>query len=118
MLTLIAGLGLALSKGPPSPEDRNRPSFRNVVFHSYLQFRKMVEVQNPVVPNCIQLASYPQSLYGSLSLPHLRVQRSCISKFPHWNSVRISNFSPFELYIQYIVISIYNLATIVTHSEI
>jgi hypothetical protein len=45
-------LRLALSKGPnevgislPSPEDRNRSSFRNTVFSSYLEFRTIDKVQ-------------------------------------------------------------------------
>jgi hypothetical protein len=33
----------------PSPEDGNRPSFRNVAFSSYLQFLTIYEVQKPVI---------------------------------------------------------------------
>jgi hypothetical protein len=48
---LVQWLMSVLSKGPnrvgvslPSPEGRNRSSFRNVVFSSYLEFRKIDEV--------------------------------------------------------------------------
>jgi hypothetical protein len=49
-------LRLALSKGPirvgvsppPSPEDGNRSSFRNVLFSNYLEFWMMDEVQKPI----------------------------------------------------------------------
>jgi hypothetical protein len=46
--TEVQGLGLALSKGRnrvgvfSTPEDRNRTTFQNVVFYSYLKFRTVV----------------------------------------------------------------------------
>jgi hypothetical protein len=42
-LTLSKGLN-RIDVSLPSPEERNRPSFRNVVFSSYLEFRTMEEV--------------------------------------------------------------------------
>jgi hypothetical protein len=49
----LLGLKLALSNGPnkvdvslPSPEDGNRFIFRNIVFSSYLEFRRMDKIQN------------------------------------------------------------------------
>jgi hypothetical protein len=53
-------LRLALSKGPsivgvsfPSPEDGNRPSFRSVVFSSYLEFWAKDEVHKTSDPEQI-----------------------------------------------------------------
>jgi hypothetical protein len=50
---------LILSKGPnrvgvslPSPEDRNRSSFRNIVFSRYLKFREMMKDKNPINSEC------------------------------------------------------------------
>jgi hypothetical protein len=47
------GLGFALCEGPnrvgaslPSPEDVKRPSFKNVMFSSYLEFRMMDRAHN------------------------------------------------------------------------
>jgi hypothetical protein len=52
--TITERLRLALSKGPnrvgvslPLLEVKNRSSFRNVFFSSYLEFRAMVKVSEP-----------------------------------------------------------------------
>jgi hypothetical protein len=66
---LVKTLRLALSEGPkklcvslPSPEDRNRISFQNIVFSSYLEFWMMEKVQNPC-----DFESEPFRLYLYLS---------------------------------------------------
>jgi hypothetical protein len=54
MMPVVVSLNVALSKGPNRagvfltlPEDGNRPGFRNSVFYSYVEFRKMDKVHSP-----------------------------------------------------------------------
>jgi hypothetical protein len=49
----------------PSPEDSNRPSFRNVVFSSYLKFRMMDKFHKPCDSECCTSSPEPFTFYST-----------------------------------------------------
>jgi hypothetical protein len=48
---------------PPSPEDGNRPSFRNVVFSSFWNTGRWTKSKNPVILNVIHHRQNPSEIF-------------------------------------------------------
>jgi hypothetical protein len=74
MYYCVRWLRLALSKGPngagvslPSPEDKNRSSFRNVVLSNYLEFQTFGKVQKRGEFECYAPPSEPPRLQFDIS---------------------------------------------------
>jgi hypothetical protein len=92
-LSTVQCLRLALSKGPDregvfltSLEDRNRSSFRKVLFYSYLEFRAMARSRNPIILSnctlpCEKNVSYkPAKVSISQITKHKRLKWNCEHK--------------------------------------
>jgi hypothetical protein len=87
---VIQWLRLDLTKGTnrvgvsPWPENRNRSSFRNVIFSSYLEYRTMDRVHKPSVSECYAPSSEPFRLYLLSETISCVVLLFSGSHFPCW----------------------------------
>jgi hypothetical protein len=112
MTWVVQWLRLALSKGPnkvdvslPSPEDRNRPSFRNIVFSTYLEFLTMAKIHKPSDSEWYTPSSEPlDSSRIRVHFSHAHVNCAILIRAPGGGGGRLGIVLPFSGFLGNIIL--------------
>jgi hypothetical protein len=76
-----------------SPQDGNRPSFQNVVFSSYLDFRMMDEVQKPNDSQYKYQFLFVSVLISNLNLMTCKLQEKIVALLFEFTSIFITDYN-------------------------